>query len=282
MMPIFGAHVSAAGGVMNAIPRAKELGITAIQIFASAPGNWNPPRATLEEGKAFGEACRSESVTNIFFHSIYLINLASGNPELVEKSKQSLIAGLNLNAAMGGNGVIFHVGSSKLNTFEDVKNSVVKNINDIVAKSDPKSTLIIETNAGQGNNIGDTFEEVAMLVEGVQDKSRVGVCLDTAHTFASGYDLVNDGPKKVFDQFNKIVGLKYLKAIHCNDSKTAFNSRVDRHENIGFGHIGDEPFRQMFHLNELKDIPFILEVPGIEGGGPDLANVTRLKKLAEE
>ncbi len=280
-MPIFGAHVSAAGGVMNAIPKAKDLGITAIQIFASAPGNWNPPKATLDDGKAFGEACRSEGITHIFFHSIYLINLASDNPELVEKSKKSLVAALNLNASMGGNGVVFHVGSSKLNTFDDVKDAVVKNINDIIADSDPKSTLIIETNAGQGNNIGDTFEEVAYLVEGVKDKSRVGVCLDTAHTFASGYDLVNVGPKKIFEEFDQKIGLKYLKAIHCNDSKTEFNSRVDRHENIGLGKIGDTPFAQMLHLPELQDIPFILEVPGIEGGGPDKPNVDRLKKLAK-
>jgi deoxyribonuclease IV len=161
MTPIIGAHVSAAGGVMNAIPRAKEIGVTAIQIFASAPGNWNPPKATLEEGKQFGEACRNEGITHIFFHSIYLINMASENPELVEKGKQSLIAGLNLNASMSGNGVIFHVGSSKTRTFEDVKDEVIANLNDIISKSDPNSTLIIETNAGQGNNIGDTFEEVA-------------------------------------------------------------------------------------------------------------------------
>ncbi len=279
--PIIGAHVSAAGGVMNAIPRAQEIGAEAIQIFASAPGNWNPPKATLEEGKAFGDACREVGINHIMFHSIYLINLASDKPELVEKSKQSLITGLNLNAAMGGQGVIFHVGSSKERTFEDVKDAVIAAMNDIIASSDPKSTLVIETNAGQGNNIGDTFEEVAALVEGITDKSHVGVCLDTAHTFASGYDLVNDGPAKIMKQFDDIVGLKYLVAIHTNDSKTAFNSRVDRHENIGFGQIGEEPFRQMLHLPELQNIPFILEVPGIEGGGPDKANIDKLKELAK-
>lgn len=278
---IIGAHVSAAGGVMQSIPRAKAIGINAIQIFASAPGNWNPPKATLEEGKAFGNACRAEGINHIFFHSIYLINLASDNPFLVNKSKESLVTGLNLNAAMGGSGVIFHVGSSKLRTFDDVKDAVIANINDIIEQSDPQSTLIIETNAGQGNNIGDTFEEVAALVNGVKDKSRVGVCLDTAHTFASGYDLVNVGPEAIMQQFDQIIGLKYLKAIHCNDSKTEFNSRVDRHENIGFGKIGEEPFRKLLHLTELKEVPFILEVPGIEGNGPDLANVEKLRSLSD-
>lgn len=277
---ILGAHVSAAGGVMNAIPRAKDLGITAIQVFASAPGNWNPPKTTLEEGVAFGEACRQEGINHIFFHSIYLINLASEKAELVEKSKQSLISALNLNAAMKGNGVIFHVGSSKERSFEDVKDQVIDAINDIIAQSDPNSTLIIETNAGQGNNIGDTFEEVAALLQGVKDTNRIGVCLDTAHTFASGYDLVNVGPAEIFRQFDQIIGLSYLKAIHCNDSKTEFNSRVDRHENIGLGKIGEKPFEAMLHLDNLSSIPFILEVPGIEGGGPDKANVETLKRLA--
>jgi deoxyribonuclease-4 len=278
---IFGAHVSAAGGVMNALPKAKDLGITAIQIFASPPQGWNPPKTSAEEGKSFGEACRNEGITHIFFHSIYLINLASDNPESVKKSKDSLIAALNLNAAMGGNGVVFHVGSSKASTFEDVKESVIANINEIIEKSDPQSILIIETNAGQGNNIGDTFEEVAALVEGVKQKDRIGVCVDTAHTFASGYDLVNKGPKAIFEEFDRIIGLKYLKAIHCNDSKTEFNSRVDRHENIGLGKIGEEPFQKLLHLPELRDIPFILEVPGIENSGPDKPNVDKLKELAK-
>lgn len=278
---IIGAHVSAAGGVMNAIPKAQDLGITAIQIFASAPGNWNPPKTTLEQGQTFGEACRTEGITHIFFHSIYLVNLASDNPELIEKSNKSLITALNLNASMQGDGVIFHVGSSKANTFEAVKDTVIKNINDIINNSDAHSTLIIETNAGQGNNIGDTFEEVASLLAGVKDKSRVGVCLDTAHTFASGYDLVNTGPQKIIEEFDEVIGLTYLKAIHCNDSKTDFNSRVDRHENIGFGKIGEAPFKKLLHIPKLKDIPFILEVPGIEGGGPDKANVDKLKMLAK-
>lgn len=279
---IIGAHVSAAGGLMKAIPRAKDIGAEAIQIFASPPQSFNPPKATPEEAKAFGEACRKEGISHIFFHSIYLMNLASDKPFVVHSSKESLIAALNLNAAMEGNGVVFHVGSSKERTFEDVKDAVIKHINHILDKSDPKSTLIIETNAGAGNNIGDTFEEVAALVEGVEDKSRIGVCLDTAHTFASGYDLINTGPEAIIKEFDKIIGLKYLKAIHTNDSKTEFNSRVDRHENIGLGKIGEEPFRKLLHLKELANIPFILEVPGMDGkSGPDKANVDKLKELAQ-
>lgn len=278
---IIGAHVSAAGGVKNAIARASELGVTAIQIFASAPGNWNPPKTTPEEAEAYRVAAKSAGITHTFFHSIYLINLASDKPELVEKSKQSLVSALNLNAAMGGNGVIFHVGSSKERSFDDVRDAVINNINDILAASDEKATLIIETNAGQGNCIGDTFEEVASLVGGVREKSRIGVCLDTAHTFASGYDLVTRGAQDVINEFDRVIGLQYLKAIHTNDSKTAFNSKVDRHENIGYGTIGHEPFRQLLHIESLRDIPFILEVPGIDGGGPDRANVATLQELAQ-
>lgn len=277
---IIGAHVSAAGGVMQAIPRAKALGATAIQIFASAPGNWNPPKTTLEEGQVFGEACRNEGITHIFFHSIYLLNLASENPELVQRSVSSLVAGLNLNAAMGGNGVVFHVGSSKGREFDAVKEQVSEAMNRAIAMSDPRSTLIIETNAGQGNCVGDTFEEVATLIQGIKEKSRVGVCLDTAHTYASGYDLVGKGARSIIEEFDRVIGLTYLKAIHCNDSKTPFNSRVDRHENIGMGHIGEEPFRQLLHLESLAKVPFILEVPGLEGNGPDKANIDKLTELA--
>ncbi len=278
---IIGAHVSAAGGVMNAIPRAKDLDVAAIQIFASAPGNWNAPKATLEDGQAFGDACRKEGIQAIFFHSIYLINLASDNLDLVKKSEESLITGLNLNASMKGDGVIFHVGSSKERSFEDVKASVIERLNRILEKSNPKSTLIIETNAGQGNSVGDTFEEVAALIDGVKAKNRIGVCLDTAHTYASGYDLVEKGAETIIKEFDNVIGLKFLKAIHCNDSKTALNSRVDRHENIGHGKIGKKPFRDLLHIAELKNVPFILEVPGIEGGGPDKPNVEVLKHLAK-
>jgi deoxyribonuclease IV len=277
---IIGAHVSAAGGVMNAIPRAQELGISAVQIFASAPGNWNSPKATLEEGAAFGQACRDVGINYIFFHSIYLINLASSNPDLIIKSKQSLITALNLNAAMKGNGVIFHVGSTKGIDFNELKEQIISHINTIIDSSDPASTLVIETNAGQGNSVGDTFEEVYALIDGVKQKQRIGVCLDTAHTFASGYDLVGVGPKKIIEEFDSVIGLEYLKAIHCNDSKTEFNSKVDRHENIGFGKIGEEPFRQLLALASVKNVPFILEVPGINGTGPDKPNVDKLKELA--
>lgn len=278
---IIGAHVSAAGGVKNAIARAKDLGITAIQLFASAPGNWNAPKTTPVEAEEYRALCQREGITHTFFHSIYLINLASDNPALISKSQESLIAALNLNAQMGGNGVVFHVGSGKERVFEAVKEGVIENINTILDQSDGRSTLIIETNAGQGNCVGDTFEEVATLIAGVESKDRVGVCLDTAHTFASGYDLVGRGSESIIAEFEKVIGLRYLKAIHTNDSKTAFNSRVDRHENIGYGTIGKEPFRQLLHMSELKDIPFILEVPGLEGNGPDKANVELLKELAQ-
>jgi deoxyribonuclease-4 len=277
---IIGAHVSAAGGVMQAIPRATELGVSAIQIFASAPGNWNPPKATLEDGIAFGKACRVANLNHIFFHSIYLINLASDNSELVKKSQQSLITALDLNAAMGGNGVIFHVGSSKDRSFDDVKNDVAHNISEILKQSDPESTLVIEINAGQGNCIGDTFEEIAYLIEKNPDPKRIGVCFDTAHAFASGYDLVNRSPQDIFDEFNAKVGLQYLRSIHCNDSKTDFSSRVDRHENIGQGKLGDKPFQNLLKYKPLEKIPFILEVPGYGGTGPDKKNVDHLKKLA--
>lgn len=277
---IIGAHVSAAGGLTNAITNAKKLKLDAIQIFASPPSNWNPPKASLEEAAAFGEACRQNDLDYTFLHAIYLINLASANPELVAKSKESLINYMNINAAIKGNGVIFHVGSTRGQDFQAIKPQIINLLNEIISQSNPPSTLIIETNAGSGDSIGDTFEEIAQLITGIKDKSRIGVCLDTAHIFASGYDIVNQYPSHVIDEFDRIIGLQYLKAIHANDSKSAYNSHVDRHENIGQGKIGEEPFRQLLHLSALQNIPFILEVPGFDNHGPDEPNVHKLRQLS--
>lgn len=277
---VIGAHISAAGGINNVIERAKALNINAVQIFASAPQNWNPPKITLAEAADFGKLARKLTIGHIFFHAIYLINMASSNPYIVEQSTESLIADLNINAAMDGKGVIFHVGSTKGDESPELIGKVVERLNYIIEKSDSKSMLIIETNAGQGNCIGSKFEEIKALIDGVKDKKRIGVCLDTAHTYASGYDLVGQNATKVIDEFDRIVGLKWLKAIHANDSKTDLNSKVDRHENIGFGKIGDKPFGELLHDQRLANIPFILEVPGIEGTGPDRPNVERLIKLS--
>lgn len=275
-----GAHVSIAGNLTNAIKNAQSIGANTIQIFVSAPQNWYPSKITQPDIEAFNNAAETAGINPILIHAIYLINLASDNPELITKSKQSLIDALNISAKIYAAGVIFHIGSHKTKTYEEIKPQIIQYINNILTNSDPQSTLIIETNAGQGNCVGCTFEQIAEIIAGIDQKNRIGVCLDTAHVFASGYDIKNQ-PTEVIKQFDQIIGLNYLKAIHCNDSKSDFNSRTDRHENIGQGQIGEAAFKKLLHLPELKDIPFILEVPGFDNHGPDNQNIEILKKLAK-
>lgn len=274
-----GAHVSIAGGITNAILRTTEIGANTIQIFLSAPQNWKSPNISQLQRAQFIDETKKNNINPVLIHAIYLINLASNNPALIDKSKKSLIDYLNTSATIQSAGVIFHIGSSRENTFDETKNQVINNINEILSISDPKSTLIIETNAGSGNSIGATFEQIAEIIENINQKHRIGVCIDTAHIYESGYD-IKTNPKKIIQDFNKIIGLKYLKAIHCNDSKTTLNSKIDRHENIGQGELGEQTFKTLLNLPELKEIPFILEVPGFKNTGPDKENIDLLKELS--
>ncbi|MDO8513350.1 MAG: deoxyribonuclease IV [bacterium] len=274
-----GAHVSIAGGIINVIPRALAIGANTIQIFLSAPKNWNLIKITDDEAANFKKLASKNNIHPIFAHSIYLVNVASENSELINKSEASLIDYLNTSAKLGCVGVIFHIGSSKNKTFNQIKNRIITHINNVLEHSNPKSLLIIETNAGQGNCIGSTFSQINEILNGINEKSRMGVCLDTAHIYESGYDLSSD-PKLILQQFDSQIDLKYLKVIHCNDSKSGLNSKVDRHENIGEGKIGSQAFKQLLHLPALSEIPFILEVPGFNNDGPDKRNIEILKSLA--
>jgi len=276
---IFGAHIKISKGFDKAILQAKKMGLSAIQIFASAPQNWNPSHITNEQAENFAKKCQEAGIKYIFFHGIYLINLASENKFLLENSKKSLISYLNINAKMKGNGVIFHLGSTKGQDFAKLKPQIIKCLDEILAKSDSHSTLILETSAGSGNNIGDTFLELAGIYKGIKNKVRIGFCLDTAHTFASGYDW-RKNPVNILKEFDKIIGLAKLVCLHINDSKSGLFSHVDRHENVGHGKLGDETFRKILHLPQIQKIPLILEVPGFDNKGPDLENIKKLKELA--
>lgn len=270
-----GAHISIKGGINEAVIQAKASGLSVMQIFASAPQNWQPPKISDQEAKQFALQCQKEQI-KLFLHSIYLINLASKNPYIYNHSINSLIVYLDVSVKLGAAGVIFHIGSSKDRSFDEVKEKVVDRINQILAKSDPKSVLIVENSAGAGSVIGDNFSEISEIITGIQEKSRLGVCLDTAHLFASGYDILGRGSKAIFREFDQKIGLKYLKAIHLNDSRSEFDSHVDRHEDIGQGKLGEKFFKDFLAIPEIKKVPLILEVPG------DLeSNIKRLKELSK-
>jgi apurinic endonuclease APN1 len=281
-MPIIGAHVSASGGIDKAIDRALGIGAEAMQIFISGPQSYR--FKVLDEGmiKKFNDKYQQSGLKGLFFHSIYLVNLASPDKQKQHLAKQSLVDYLTASAQIYANGVVTHIGSQKgCESYDQAIENVQSSINWVLEKTPVESTLILEVTAGSGQTIGSKYEHLRDIRAGIKDVERVKTCWDTQHTFASGYDIVHnlDG---VLDEYDKLVGIESLKVIHCNDSKVGFDSHVDRHENIGMGKIGDEVFRNLLLSERLNKLPFILEVPGMDGkSGPDRENLERMRGLAK-
>jgi deoxyribonuclease IV len=279
--PIIGAHVSTAGGLDKGIDRALAIGADAMQIFVSAPQSYRfslPDEKTVE---LFNSKYKESGLRGLFFHSIYLMNLASQDKQKNHLAKQSLVDYLNTAALLHADGVITHIGSSTgCDSHEQAIETIQKSINWILSKTPPETTLILEVTAGSGNTIGSKYEHLHDIRAGVEDVSRVKTCWDTQHTFASGYDIVKD-LDGVLRKYDELVGIDTLKVIHCNDSKTEFDSKKDRHENIGEGKIGLDVFKELLHEERLRKLPFMLEVPGIDGkSGPDKENIDRLRSIA--
>ncbi|HZQ38355.1 MAG TPA: deoxyribonuclease IV [Dehalococcoidia bacterium] len=277
-----GAHVSTADALHRCVDRCGEIGAEAIQIFASAPQSWRPHSHT-DEAIALLKAHAGESeIGPVFVHGIYLINLAAENPEHIEKSVTSLAAALRFCEGAGALGTIFHVGSHKGAGFETVKPRIVAAMRDALERAPGESWLILENSAGAGNTLAAKFAEIGELIRET-GSDRVKVCIDTCHAFASGYDIAEPaGIEAAMAEFDREIGLDRLVAVHANDSKGPLLSGKDRHENIGEGYIGISGFRTIMSHPAFHDVPFLLEVPGFTGKGPDRENVEILKRLREE
>lgn len=279
-----GAHVSSAGGHHLVFERARKIGAEAVQLFISAPQQWKANELTDEQIAAFRGA-REQYQMPAFFHGVYLVNFGSADDALLARSKESLKHYLRSARLLGAEGTIFHVGSHLGAGFDE---GMVKRICGMlreVLDDDPgnETKLILENNAGQGNCIGGTFKELGQLVRGLDNDPRVTVCIDTCHAFAMGYDLATEeGCDKAMDEFDREVGFERLVAVHANDSKMPIGTFRDRHANIGEGTIGSDGFRCLMSHRAFADVPFLLEVPGFKGDGPDLKNVRRLKQLRAE
>ncbi len=275
-----GAHVSAAGGADKAIDNALEIGAESIQIFASSPRTWSFRAQKQGAVAAFRERTRQTGVGPAFLHGSYLINLG-GDPELAEKSVASLTSHMNAASELGASGVIFHSGSHKGRGFEGVLDQAVRCLLRVLDDTSDETWLIIENSAGAGNHIGATFSEIGRMIDEA-GSDRVKVCLDTQHAFAAGYRIADrDGLNEAVEEFDEAIGFGRLVAVHANDSKTELGSGVDRHENIGHGHIGEHGFANIMSHPAFAEVPFLLEVPGIEGGGPDRINVDALKSIRD-
>ncbi len=284
-MPKIGAHVSAAISLELSIDRAKEIGAEATQIFISPPQQWAQTKHEQEEIELYKSKVRESGITSNFIHGTYLVNLGTDKPENLQKSIDWLIYAMNMAGQLGVEGVIFHTGSHGGRGFQEVLPQIIKSISVILegAQRPIGSTnqpyMILENAAGAGNIIGDQFSELGAILKGV-NHPRLKICLDTCHAFAEGYDIKSQaGLDKTLEEFDKEIGLENLVAIHANDTKFDIGSNKDRHENIGEGFVGKDGFENIVNHPKLKAIPFLLEVPGFAGNGPDIENIDILKSL---
>jgi len=282
-----GAHVRSGGGVEKSIDRALELGAETIQIFSGAPQAWRRKIYTAAEVEAFKAKSRETGISPAFIHGLYLVNLASSNPDFLAKSYDALVNEMHAASLIGAKGVIFHLGSHKGAGYDACFQQVVDYVGKVLEATPDDAWLILENSAGMGGAIGSKFAELGKIIRQT-GSDRVKVCLDTQHAFASGYDLkTRAGLDAAMDEFDREVGLDRLVAVHANDSKCPLGGGVDRHENIGEGYIGREGFRVIMAHPAFRDLPFLLEVPGFPVGdkkpeGPDKENVDRLKAIAAE
>jgi deoxyribonuclease-4 len=279
---LIGAHVSPAGGPANAVARGVERGCRAIQIFNQSPRQWKPTEYDDEKVAAFKEAFADSGVEALLIHAVYLVNCASEDPDLREKSLTSLTASLRAGAALGAVGVVVHPGSA----LKDEPRAAVKRaaavIKEALAESDG-CDLHLENTAGAGGTLGRTFEELAALLEGTGGRKRLRACLDSCHLLASGYDIrTAEGLSGVVDEFDRIVGLDRLGSLHVNDSKTALGSNVDRHAALGEGELGEEGCVAFLSEPRFDGLACVFEGPGMEGKGVEAVDMAIAWRMRAE
>ena len=264
MTGLIGAHVSISGGLENAPPRGEEIGCTAIQIFTKNQVQWQAKPLSNQDVEQYQQALANSSIQTVIAHDSYLINLGSPEENLLEKSRHAFLDEMDRAERLKIPSLVFHPGSHIKAGEDDGLKLIADSINH-VCKQRPNYgiKLLLETTAGQGTNLGYTFEQLNWIIDRADQPDRVGVCLDTCHIFAAGYDIRDKlSYEKTFKKFDQVIGLKKLQAIHLNDSKKDLGSRVDRHEHIGEGQIGLEGFRLIMNDLRFIDVPKILEIPG--------------------
>lgn len=279
---LIGAHMPTSGGLHKAVVNGKAIGCTAIQVFTSSPQQWKAKDVTPDMAVAFKQACADTGIgTNVVSHDSYLINLAAPNDELREKSKAGLIGEMTRCHTYGIPLVVSHMGAHMGQGTDVGLRRVAEKTNEILAETPDDVTLLMETTAGQGTCLNSKFEELATVLELCGGHPRLGVCLDTCHIFAAGYDIrTPESYAQTMATFVSVVGLDRLRAVHCNDSKNPLGSRKDRHEHLGEGEIGAEAFRCLVNDARLADVPILVETP--EAESQHEANVRRLWDWCEK
>ncbi|MEE9464922.1 MAG: deoxyribonuclease IV [Candidatus Neomarinimicrobiota bacterium] len=273
-MALLGAHVSVAGGVLNAPGRGREIAADAIQIFTANQNRWQSPPLTAENIEGFRTGMAQGRPQVSVTHDSYLINLCAAEEWKRERAVEAFIEEMDRSESLGINYIVFHPGAHMGAGVEAGCDLVATNLNHALEqRPDHKVKLLVEITAGQGTTVGHTFEQIAAILGGVRSPERMGVCFDTQHAFAAGYDLrTADDWDRVMAEFDTVIGLNQLMVFHLNDSKKAHGSRVDRHESIGQGLLGLMPFWRLVNDERFAQTPAVLETPVDDGAeyGPEI------------
>ena len=289
-MPRLGAHMSIAGGLPRAVDRAKASRCEALQIFTKSAGQWRARALPSDEIALFRRRVEHTGIRPVVAHNSYLINVASASPALRAQSIAALGEELDRAELLGLDGLVMHPGSYTSGTEDEGLRSIGEAIAGVLAaRPRARTKVLLEHTAGQGTNLGHRFEHLAAILERVSGSARVGVCLDTCHLLAAGYDLcTEEGYADTFRQFDRTIGLDRIQVFHLNDSKKPCGSRVDRHEHIGKGCLGLEPFRRLLNDPRFTHLPMLLETPKLETAASkrrsdadpwDARNLRTLRKL---
>ncbi len=278
---LLGAHMSIAGGVDKAPERGRKVGCDIIQIFTKNSNQWGEPSLPEETISNFKKEMKRHELKTAFAHDSYLINLGSPDKKTYSMSLAAFEAEHRRSEQLGLMGVVFHPGAHVGSGEESAFGRISDAINKVHEKTRGfKILTLLENAAGQGSTVGHRFEHLSAIMEKVKDQKRIGVCFDTQHAFAAGYDLrTEEGYEKVWQEFDKIVGIKWIRAFHLNDSKKELGNRVDRHENIGKGFLGLTPFKCLMKDNRFKNVPASLETPKSEDCHEDQEALLLLRSL---
>ncbi len=275
-----GCHVSIAGSIDQAVGRAVERGCDTFQIFSRNPRGWKAKDLDAGAVAAFRERVSASGIDPVFDHMPYLPNLASSNDEIHGKSVAALAAELRRCELLAIPYLITHLGHHGGAGTESGHGRVVSAINRALVEAEGGTMLLLENTAGEKNSVGTTVEELRLIMDGIEATERIGVCFDTCHAFAAGYDLrTRDGIEAVLGAFDEQIGLDRLKVVHLNDSRGDLGSRLDRHEHIGLGFIGEEGFRLLLRRPAIRALPLICETP-VDGRRGDAGNIAKVRELA--
>jgi deoxyribonuclease IV len=279
---LIGAHVSTGGGLPNAIQRGKERGCESIQIFHQSPRMWRPTKYGEADFVAFREAMDASKVDAVIIHAVYLINCATKDKDLRKKSLTSLTHALRIGDGIGARGVVLHPGSQKTDPLKPSLKRASKLIAEALKDSD-SCPLLIEQTAGHKGLLARDFDQIAALIDGAGDDKRLGLCLDSCHMFAQGYDITDEAHlAAVLDEADARIGIDRLGAVHVNDAAVPLGAHLDRHANIGKGEMGKRGLSAFLSEPRFEGLPATLETPGPEKKGSSKAEVTYAKRLRRE